>query len=269
MQGRQQIAYSQHIWLSNLLMKNLDSNLKWPDHYQAIFHETIKSTNDTAKEMAVKGAASGTVIYAAEQTKGRGRLGNQWISPAGNLYFSLLLRPEQLHAKDAGQYSFLAAVALHRLLAQYIPETCDIQLKWPNDILVDHKKISGILLEAETKADGMLEWLVIGIGVNLKYAPEEAASVKSLSNKNMDLHDFAKALSQEIESCYQEMKADGFEAIAKMWLSHAYRLGEEIKLRLPTGVEHGIFKGISKTGALIYQNEAGEKLTLSSGDVFF
>ncbi len=246
-----------------------NADFKWPDHYQAIFHETITSTNDVAKDMAVKGAASGTIIYAAQQTKGRGRLGNQWISPSGNLYYSLLLRPADLHAKDAGQYSFMAAVALRKLLSEYLDSKYDIQLKWPNDILIDHQKISGILLEAETKSDGFLEWLVIGIGVNLKHAPDHAANLSKLSPKNSDIHGFAKALTGLLHTGIEHIQKDGFEAISQEWLSHAYRLGQEIKLRLPTGEGKGIFKGINENGALIYTNEAGEEKILSSGEVFF
>jgi BirA family biotin operon repressor/biotin-[acetyl-CoA-carboxylase] ligase len=126
--------------------------------------ETTSSTNDDAKEAAEKGAAEGMVVWALSQSGGRGRHGRQWHSPIGNLYCSVVLRPS-LGRRFFGFYSFISALAIGDSIKEVLPQA-DVELKWPNDVLVRGKKISGILLEAGE------DFLVIGIGVNILYVPE-------------------------------------------------------------------------------------------------
>ena len=131
----------------------------------------VGSTNDNAKQLAEAGAPEGTLIWAREQTHGRGRQGRHWSSPPGNLYASLILRPS-IAVDQAPQFSFVAAVAMADTLASLLPAPAtQVCHKWPNDVLVAGRKIAGILLESSVGDGGVLEWLVVGVGVNVHSHP--------------------------------------------------------------------------------------------------
>ena len=130
----------------------------------------VGSTNDEAKARAQAGAAHGTVVTASEQTAGRGRDGRTWASPPGNLYASLILRPA-VALREAAALSLAAALALGDGLDMLVPLNTTIAFKWPNDVLVNGRKIAGILLEAEA-SDAALDFLVIGLGVNCAHHPD-------------------------------------------------------------------------------------------------
>ncbi len=130
------------------------------------------STNEDAKQAAIDGEAEGLVVQALRQTAGRGRQGRVWESPEGNLYMSVLLRPA-CGPQAAGHYSFVAALAVFDTVRAFLPQA-EVLLKWPNDVLVNGKKISGLLLEAAPVENGRMDWLVLGIGVNVLHHPENA-----------------------------------------------------------------------------------------------
>ena len=127
------------------------------------------STNDEAKRLAAAGCAHGTVIWADEQTAGRGRFDRPWHSPPGNLLFSVVLRPP-VPASRAAELGFVAAVATADCVAGLLPAGDPVGLKWPNDVQVDGAKIAGILPEARS-LEGKLDWAVLGVGLNLSHAP--------------------------------------------------------------------------------------------------
>ena len=131
--------------------------------------EEVASTNDIARELAETGAPEGTLVTARRQHSGRGRRGNTWESIEGNVFLSLILRPD-VDAQVAAQLSFVAAVTVGDLVANLLPD-CTVQLKWPNDVLCDGKKISGILLEAGPSGAARVEWLIVGIGLNVASKP--------------------------------------------------------------------------------------------------
>ena len=144
----------------------------------------IDSTNEEALRLARAGEPGGAVIWAREQSAGRGRRGRNWVSKAGNLYLSILLRPDAALA-DAAQLSFAAALAVKNAL-QRLATNGDgpppLTLKWPNDVLMSGNKISGILLEGAAAANSgpkgaRTEYLVIGIGINLRHHPEDTLAV--------------------------------------------------------------------------------------------
>ncbi|MBT3359494.1 MAG: biotin--[acetyl-CoA-carboxylase] ligase, partial [Rhodospirillales bacterium] len=143
-----------------------------PNGFHLIELGAVGSTNDEAKSLAINGANDGTVVRAASQTAGRGRHGRTWVSELGNLYFSLLVRPA-CPPQQAVQLSFVTAVALAETLSEHLPKTVPVTCKWPNDILVGCKKIAGMLLESAPLGDGALDWLVIGIGLNVGGHPSD------------------------------------------------------------------------------------------------
>ena len=134
-----------------------------PGFFRLVEMESAESTNEEALRLAAEGALAGTLVWAREQTRGKGRRGRAWNSPPGNLYCSLVLRPERARA-EWGQVSFVAAVALAEAVERVAPGLAP-ELKWPNDVLVGGRKLAGILLETDDAA------LIAGMGVNVASHP--------------------------------------------------------------------------------------------------
>ena len=143
-----------------------------PQGYALIALDEAGSTNDEAKARAAAGAPDGTVVWARQQRAGRGRRGRDWVSPPGNLYVSVILRPA-CEARHVAQLSFVAALAVLDLVDGPLPGRA--RCKWPNDILVDGAKVAGILLESALEPGGRVDWVVLGIGVNLASHPVSRA----------------------------------------------------------------------------------------------
>ena len=180
-----------------------------PPAYRLVALDSVASTNDEAKRLARDGAEDGTLVWAREQASGRGRGGRNWASPRGNLYLSLVLRPE-CPASRAAELGFVAAVALGAALASLVPPLCPINYKWPNDVLLGERKVAGILIETESGLQSQpgapLEWMVLGLGVNVQHYPEdteflagtpevgdEAGGRAYLNQLNASIHEFCHA----------------------------------------------------------------------------
>jgi BirA family biotin operon repressor/biotin-[acetyl-CoA-carboxylase] ligase len=250
-----------------------------------VHFETLDSTQDKAKEFLSSGVELPFAIYADMQTKGRGRSGNEWVSQSGNLFTSIVIPLKNIDAKDAGQYSFLTAVALMDTLSDY--GVSNAVNKWPNDILVDGKKIAGILLESDIGADGLINALIIGIGVNLVSAPEGAISlrhcerseaIQKFDRKNWiatsalphhnDSESFLSHFIINLDKNLDIIKQNGFIPIREKWLTKAHGLGSIIRVRLPHETFHGEFIGLEEEGALLV-NVDGKPRKVYSGEVFF
>lgn len=230
--------------------------------------ETTGSTNDDAKELARAGAAEGAVVHALRQTAGRGRQGNHWMSEAGNLYMSMILRPN-VSAADSGQLSFLAAVALAQTVQALLPPHSDVALKWPNDVLIGGRKAAGILLEAESAAQSAgPEWLVLGMGLNLMHAPDGAVSLQAAGAGDIDVVRARDLLTGNVLALYRRWQREGFVAIRSAWLERAAHLGKNIRVRLPSEEFTAVFDGIDARGALEVTMEGGAKRVIASGEVF-
>jgi len=225
--------------------------------------ETADSTNNEAKRLAQNGADTGTVVWAHEQTAGRGRQGNSWVSAPGNLFMSMILHP-QADAKNIGQLSFLSAVALANVLETIVPDAVKINLKWPNDLLLNQKKAAGILIETE----GGFSWVVVGIGVNITGAPAGAISLHDLGVKTHDAGYVLELLAKEIQGLVREWEQQGFRQIREAWLARAHNLGKTVTARLPRETLTGTFEGIDHTGALQLKMPNGAVRMINSGEVF-
>jgi BirA family transcriptional regulator, biotin operon repressor / biotin---[acetyl-CoA-carboxylase] ligase len=230
--------------------------------------ETTGSTNDDAKVQARQGAAEGTIVHALCQTAGRGRQGNHWMSEPGNLYMSVVLRP-QVSAALSGQLSFLAAVALAQTVQLLLPPAADIALKWPNDLLIGGRKAAGILLETETAGGKpVVDWLVLGMGLNLRHAPLGAVSLLEAGAENTDVAAVRDLLAGNVLSLYRRWQQEGFAIIRNAWLERAAHLGKTIRIRLPGEEFQAVFDGIDAQGALEITMEGGAKRSIASGEVF-
>jgi BirA family biotin operon repressor/biotin-[acetyl-CoA-carboxylase] ligase len=228
-----------------------------------------ESTNDDVLVAAAAGEAEGLVLTADRQTDGRGRRGRSWTSPVGNLYASLLMRPRD-HAV-AGLYCFVTSLALADALAGFVDQS-RVQVKWPNDVLLDGAKIAGILLETAPTPDGLA--LVIGFGVNLTVHPEQAryptTALKALGFEVERLNplDFLARVLTAFNHYHIMLHRDGFMPLREIWLARAVGLGEQITVRLPDSELDGKFTTIDANGCLLLEQQNGKLARIAAGDVF-
>lgn len=242
-----------------------------PSPFSVIEHDILESTNDEACRLASDGAAEGTVVWAHQQRAGRGRRGRQWQSPEGNLYFSVLLRPAAPPAM-AAQLSLVAAVAMADTLADILPDGARVEQKWPNDVLVDGKKIAGILLESSGATADRVDWLVIGCGLNIAVTPDDTAlPATSLAAEGASSADRKAVLMALLDSLHRwrgEWETAGITPVRTAWLARARGLGQEITVRLPTHEFEGQFLDMDDSGALIVRLPDGSEKAVTAGDVF-
>ena len=231
-----------------------------PKAFSLVELPAVGSTNDYAKGLAREGAAAFTIVWTHDQTAGKGRQGNSWTSVPGNLYMTMLLRPGT-NAAQTGQLSFVAAVALAETLQELLPAAVQVNLKWPNDLLLNGKKSAGILLEAE---EG---WVVVGMGVNLTGAPEGAASLSDFGVKVSSGH-VLERLAQRLKSLHDVWLQNGFAPVRSEWLRYAHNIGNTINVRLPKETFTAKFIGIDDAGALQVELQDGSRRQISSGEVF-
>lgn len=237
--------------------------IKWDIQHFA----EVTSTQDHALAEAHNNVAQGLVILADTQTKGRGRSGNGWTSFDGNLFCSILLRP-RIEATQAGQYSFLTAIALNRTLSEMIDDSHTVLNKWPNDVLIDNRKVAGILLEAVLDSRDV-EALIIGMGVNIANAPEDKISVNALTPRPETALSFLNAYLAQLGEVLDEYDREGFSGLREEWLDHAFGLSHSIKARLPHETLEGVFEGLETDGAMRLRLANGDIKVIHSAEVFF
>jgi len=245
---------------------------KLPPAYRLVTLETVESTNDEALRLATAGAEDGTLVWAREQTGGRGRQGRTWSSPPGNLYFSLVLRPDCAPA-EAAQLGFVAGLALGEAIGSVAPPMIEVTFKWPNDLLLNGRKGAGILLESRSDPDGALDCLILGVGVNLAHYPEDtsfpATSLRFEGATQVTVVALLEAFSRSFMSWANRWLDDGFAPVRRAWLHHAHGLGEEIEVRLPRETLKGTFKDLDERGVLVLELPDGTRREISAGDVYF
>ena len=234
-----------------------------PGCFRLVAVEETGSTNDDAMAAAREGALDGTLIWARRQTKGRGRRGRRWISPDGNLHVSFVVRPGVPSAR-AGEVAFVAALAAADACARLAPKA-DIRCKWPNDVLADGRKAAGLLIESSISQD-RIDWLVIGVGINLAAHPAEvefpATDLAHHRGAPVAVEEGLSALAKAFEARYKAWLAQGFAAVRSAWLERAAGLGGPIRVRLETGEVHGTFAGLDEEGALRLSLADGSTLTV-------
>jgi BirA family biotin operon repressor/biotin-[acetyl-CoA-carboxylase] ligase len=229
---------------------------------------SLPSTNIEAARQAVEGAPEGLVIVADEQTAGRGRLGRHWVSPkGGGLYFSVVLRP-QVESGAWPLITFVAALAVHDALFH----CCGLQtdIKWPNDILANDRKLCGIL--AETVEGGSV---ILGIGVNLTSTSfpgdlsETATSVESVSGDIPDPDKVLQSILKAFQNRYSVfLKEGGREQVISDWSQRSsFASGRLIRVKNGHEILEGISRGLERDGALRVETSSGEIRIVRAGDV--
>jgi BirA family biotin operon repressor/biotin-[acetyl-CoA-carboxylase] ligase len=247
---------------------------KIPSLYNVIKYDTIGSTNAEAATLAAKGedvAPDGTLIWSLEQTSGRGRRGRDWQSPSGNLYTSLVLRPE-LPLQEAAQLGFVASLAVYDALGNIGPAGHQVHCKWPNDVLLNDKKVAGILLESSGGGvDKKPDWIILGMGLNVACHPDDtefpATSLRFEGWPNT-LDEAITAYTKSFLSWTNRWLDNGFAPIRKDWMQRCKGIGEKIEVRLENETLIGIFDGMEEDGTLRL-NINGKTQFISAGDVFF
>ncbi len=232
-------------------------------------HAVLPSTMDEARRLAqLPQTVHGTVVQADEQTGGRGRFGNQWVSPAGNLYMTAILRP-RVAARFAAQASFVVAVALADALAGCGADSGRVRLKWPNDVLLDGRKIAGILLEMESRAGGAPPvFMLAGIGVNVAAAPEGRACVHDYA-PSVCVDDMRQALSDALHAWLERWQSEGFAPVRARWLAQAHGVGQTVTARMAQHSETGIFDGVDADGNLLMRLPDGSARIITGAEIHF
>ena len=235
--------------------------------------EEVDSTNAEARRRAEAGEAGPLWITARRQTAGRGRRGRQWETGAGNLAATLLTTTRKPPA-EAAELAFVAALAAADLALAHAPEPL-VRLKWPNDVLVDGRKVSGVLIESGARPDGRL-WLAVGVGVNLQRAPvaaeRPATALADHLRPGMTAPLSPEAaldvLARAFDRWLQAWERVGFEPIRTAWTARA-DLGRPVVARLDRETVEGVAEGLDPDGALRLRTLGGGSRRITAGDVFF
>jgi BirA family biotin operon repressor/biotin-[acetyl-CoA-carboxylase] ligase len=232
---------------------------------------TVGSTNDIARELADAGVREGTLVLAREQTRGRGRHGRQWRSPAGNFYGSLILRPDRPLA-EAASLSLVIALAALEACQSLTRRELDLTLKWPNDLMFRGGKIAGILLEAAAGQDARPAWVLAGLGVNLASYPEDLPyPATSLAEQGVaaDPERFLEAYLAALGRRLPEWQTDGFAPFRSTWLAHAAGLGQLARLRVGDEIRTGKLADLADDGSILLENPMGCLERFTAGELFF
>ncbi|GBR14743.1 biotin--[acetyl-CoA-carboxylase] ligase [Gluconobacter frateurii] len=231
------------------------------------FYETLGSTSDLLKEKAEAGAQEKLAIQAFAQTSGRGTRGRSWVDPGGNLAISLLFRPEK-STDFLAAIPFLTALSLYETARQFSSGEADFMLKWPNDLLLSERKMAGVLIEAGGSADH--KWVVVGIGANLRQAPQiEGRKLSALSEVAVvpDPAVFGRSLTLQMDHWISIWEAQGFAPIREAWLERAHPVGRHLAVQRGETYISGSFSGLDEQGRLFLALPNGETIPVVTGDI--
>jgi BirA family transcriptional regulator, biotin operon repressor / biotin---[acetyl-CoA-carboxylase] ligase len=236
-----------------------------------VFEQTT-STNDVIEKLARDGVKEGAVVFAESQTRGRGRLGRKWLSPAKKgLWFSVLLRPGG-RPEAATRLTVASATALRRAIQ--VQTGLKPEIKWPNDILVHGKKVAGILTELNAELD-QIKYVILGIGVDVNMSstdfPAElrksATSLKLELGRSVSRANLAVSILRELDNDYARILGGAFASLAEEWAVHCTTLGHEILLRGGDRQIRGRAESLGEDGALLLRTEHGHLERVVAGDV--
>ena len=231
-------------------------------------YETTDSTMDVAHRLAQSGSREGTVIFSEGQSKGRGRMGREWLSPKGKgIYLSLILRPDVSPA-DAPKITLMSAVAVANTIRK--ATHLGALIKWPNDILINNRKVCGILTEMSAEIN-TVKYIVLGIGINVNTAkadlPKEATSLKAEVGESVARVELTQELLRELEHQYSIFKEKGFKTIIEKWRGLSHTLGEEVKIVCQNKKIEGMAVDLDMSGALVVRLDSGFTEHIMAGDV--
>lgn len=254
-------------------MDKLQEGLRTNRLGKRIFYiREVDSTNEWAKKLAKLGAEEGTVVVVEIQTAGHGRLGREWFSPEGGLWFSVVLRPK-MRASEAIGLVFAAGLAVAEVLreAYGLP----VETKWPNDVLVNGKKICGILCEMDMTGDAAV-FVVVGVGVNVNVDVEKvlprslqggATSVQDELGKTVRLEELLRLVLERLEIVYDLYVKEELVPVLEKWKKHARFIGQRVRVANETERVSGLAFDVDSEGALVLKLEDGTLRRFLVGDV--
>jgi len=229
-------------------------------------YPSLPSTNDVAKRRAQEGAKEGTVIVAEEQTAGRGRIKRRWLSPRGSIALSIILYPPLAYLPSL---IMVASLAVARSIEQVT--SLKAKIKWPNDVLVNYKKICGILVESNVRGD-KVDYAVIGIGINvnikLSEFPQIAPMATSLSRelgRDVPRREVIRSLLAEAEKLYLALAAG--DSVFRQWRDNLVTLGKKVQVSSGEATYSGIAESVASDGSLLLRQPDGSLLKIVAGDV--
>jgi len=247
------------------------ATISWGKEYLYTFDE-IDSTNEMAKKYAASGKPEGTVVVAEKQLQGKGRLRRTWDSPKGQgIWVSVIIRPNILPT-SAPQITFVLAVGMVRAMDKALGLKAEI--KWPNDILINGKKVAGILTELSAEIE-RIDYIVFGIGLNVNQKkedfPEEfrnkAMSLSMALGQNVSRVKLLQAMLEELERTYHEYLEKGFAYILKEWKANSCTLGKEVQIIMEGDKLEGKAVDLDQDGFLIIQDKNNQLHRIIAGDV--
>jgi BirA family transcriptional regulator, biotin operon repressor / biotin---[acetyl-CoA-carboxylase] ligase len=236
-----------------------------------VFEQTT-STNDVMEKLARDGVKEGVAVFAESQTRGRGRLGRKWISPAHKgLWFSILLRPD-LRPQETTQLTVASAIALRRAVKSVTGLSPEI--KWPNDLLIGGKKVAGILTELSAEVD-RVRHIILGIGVDVNQDAAEfpvelrktATSLKIETGETISRAELAVAILRELDLDYARICGGKFSAVADEWESGCATIGKNVTVHIGDRQIRGRAESLDDDGALLVRTEHGRLERIIGGDV--
>jgi BirA family transcriptional regulator, biotin operon repressor / biotin---[acetyl-CoA-carboxylase] ligase len=234
------------------------------------YFREVDSTNEVAKKLAREGTPEGTVIIAESQSRGKGRRGKKWISPLGGAWLSIILRPNTLPI-NAPQLTFIAGVAAAKTIKDEYG--LDAGIKWPNDVLIDNKKVCGVLTEISTEID-TIDYIVTGIGIDanidVNLLPQELRDTTTSIKSELD-HDISRMILVQkflgnFETMYDEFNKGNFQEILRKWRQLSKTIGRQVEIRKRTEFVRGEAVGVNSKGALILELEDGTLKKIISGE---
>ena len=235
---------------------------------EIIYEDTVDSTMEVAFRLGMKGAREGTLVCAEGQSKGKGRLGRRWHSPKGKgIYISILLRPP-LSPANVAQLTLLAAVAVCEAVRK-VGCLC-AGIKWPNDILVNNRKVAGILTELSAEMD-RVRFVVVGIGVNvntpLSALPPTATSLKEETGRKVSRVQLLQEILRFLELWYETLKGEGFAPVVQRWKELSLTLGRRVRVSDPSGQIEVEAVDLDEVGGLLIRDDRGMVARKTAGDV--
>lgn len=256
----------------NLNQESLKQNLagKFIGH-QLHYYEEIGSTNDEAFRFGIQGAPEGTVLVAESQSGGKGRMQRVWHSPAGaNIYTSVILRPH-FEPAHATQISIAAGVAVAETLGPYCRSK--VLLKWPNDVLIDGKKVCGILSQMKMSGNA-IDFIVAGIGINVNLNREQfpqdiqsiATSLAMEAGREISREELIISLYENLSKWYRELLQSGFAPIREKWLCLSPMIGQTVSVLFREEAVSGKATGLGEDGSLILLTDTNKTIQVSAGD---
>lgn len=235
------------------------------------YFKEVESTINIVKDLAIKGYPEGTLVVAETQAGGRGRMGRKWFSPYGGIWFSSLMYPK-LQPQHATRITITACISL----VQAIDEVTGLksQVKWPNDVLINHKKVAGILIEVDSEPDRII-WLVLSMGINanidLQEIPQplrtQVTSLEEAKGEKVDRVFLLKTILKKLEKNYEKVNQGNFNKIFEEWKNLCVGIGKKVKVKTAEKTIEGRAIDFDTNGALVIKLKNGNNQVVQAGDV--